>query len=144
MPTFEQDPERARELGRKGGRASARRRAPPPEPGVYTILDVIAGWVEFAAPSWATWRVCLKALFGLPLAPDELPVFERHTGRSAAPTTPVREGWLVCGRRSGKSRIAALIAVYIAVFRRHWLARGERSEERRVGKECRSRWSPYH
>src|SRR2546430_6196716 len=24
------------------------------------------------------------------------------------------------------------------------LARGERSEERRVGKECRSRWSPYH
>src|SRR2546430_13591180 len=24
-----------------------------------------------------------------------------------------------------------------------WLIR-ERSEERRVGKECRSRWSPYH
>ena len=24
-----------------------------------------------------------------------------------------------------------------------WSARG-RSEERRVGKECRSRWSPYH
>src|SRR5258708_27765773 len=23
-------------------------------------------------------------------------------------------------------------------------ARGPRSEERRVGKECRSRWSPYH
>ena len=23
-------------------------------------------------------------------------------------------------------------------------ARGRRSEERRVGKECRSRWSPYH
>ena len=22
--------------------------------------------------------------------------------------------------------------------------RGPRSEERRVGKECRSRWSPYH
>ena len=34
----------------------------------------------------------------------------------------------------------------------HWFDRmteygfveGERSEERRVGKECRSRWSPYH
>ena len=25
-----------------------------------------------------------------------------------------------------------------------WLARLLRSEERRVGKECRSRWSPYH
>ena len=24
------------------------------------------------------------------------------------------------------------------------LVRSERSEERRVGKECRSRWSPYH
>ena len=23
-------------------------------------------------------------------------------------------------------------------------ANGKRSEERRVGKECRSRWSPYH
>ena len=25
-----------------------------------------------------------------------------------------------------------------------YIARAERSEERRVGKECRSRWSPYH
>ena len=27
-----------------------------------------------------------------------------------------------------------------------WVTHGgsERSEERRVGKECRSRWSPYH
>src|SRR3712207_7986546 len=28
--------------------------------------------------------------------------------------------------------------------RRMGAARGPRSEERRVGKECRSRWSPYH
>ena len=25
-----------------------------------------------------------------------------------------------------------------------WLGLPPRSEERRVGKECRSRWSPYH
>src|ERR1043165_3145468 len=25
-----------------------------------------------------------------------------------------------------------------------WLMMSDRSEERRVGKECRSRWSPYH
>ena len=25
-----------------------------------------------------------------------------------------------------------------------FLITGDRSEERRVGKECRSRWSPYH
>src|SRR5215470_19678640 len=28
--------------------------------------------------------------------------------------------------------------------RGHPAQRGQRSEERRVGKECRSRWSPYH
>src|SRR3712207_8539755 len=27
---------------------------------------------------------------------------------------------------------------------RRYTPRGGRSEERRVGKECRSRWSPYH
>ena len=26
----------------------------------------------------------------------------------------------------------------------NWQLHGVRSEERRVGKECRSRWSPYH
>ena len=25
-----------------------------------------------------------------------------------------------------------------------WMLNEDRSEERRVGKECRSRWSPYH
>ena len=29
-------------------------------------------------------------------------------------------------------------------FRKEPTVRAERSEERRVGKECRSRWSPYH
>src|SRR2546422_6851263 len=31
-----------------------------------------------------------------------------------------------------------------ALRRRHHLLPRHRSEERRVGKECRSRWSPYH
>ena len=30
------------------------------------------------------------------------------------------------------------------VFRSHSYESALRSEERRVGKECRSRWSPYH
>ena len=39
--------------------------------------------------------------------------------------------------------ILALVFIYLAV--RHTDRRlDERSEERRVGKECRSRWSPYH
>src|SRR3989442_12624235 len=35
------------------------------------------------------------------------------------------------------SEIERLIAYYECLL-------GQRSEERRVGKECRSRWSPYH
>src|SRR2546430_14888691 len=37
--------------------------------------------------------------------------------------------------------------IYVAPPDRHLLLmpdRVQRSEERRVGKECRSRWSPYH
>ena len=32
----------------------------------------------------------------------------------------------------------------LAVGKVQYEDRAERSEERRVGKECRSRWSPYH
>src|SRR5256885_17030234 len=40
--------------------------------------------------------------------------------------------------------IAALVvlAFVLIIATSEW--RRERSEERRVGKECRSRWSPYH
>ena len=36
---------------------------------------------------------------------------------------------------------AAISMISIALRRQCWI---DRSEERRVGKECRSRWSPYH
>ena len=42
-------------------------------------------------------------------------------------------------RRRSKRPLAPPLALNV---RRYWLLR--RSEERRVGKECRSRWSPYH
>src|SRR2546426_361244 len=32
----------------------------------------------------------------------------------------------------------------VSIARRHFRHARQRSEERRVGKECRSRWSPYH
>ena len=32
----------------------------------------------------------------------------------------------------------------VEFLRKNGQAKAERSEERRVGKECRSRWSPYH
>src|SRR5712664_4913294 len=40
--------------------------------------------------------------------------------------------------------LAAHDADFRAAAQRHREQRLVRSEERRVGKECRSRWSPYH
>ena len=39
------------------------------------------------------------------------------------------------------SFVLGILAAWFVVSRR---GRTRRSEERRVGKECRSRWSPYH
>src|SRR2546425_2449733 len=48
--------------------------------------------------------------------------------------------WMIPVSKSAsenKTKIACLQAIVIA-------GQSFRSEERRVGKECRSRWSPYH
>ena len=37
-----------------------------------------------------------------------------------------------------------VIAMGVLALAAGWVDRYIRSEERRVGKECRSRWSPYH
>src|SRR5256886_8993076 len=42
------------------------------------------------------------------------------------------------------ARIAFFLAIAYFLFLVWRDRRHERSEERRVGKECRSRWSPYH
>ena len=57
------------------------------------------------------------------------------------PVMPVEEALIV------NLLLMSLFAVQHSVmarkqFKRWWTLR--RSEERRVGKECRSRWSPYH
>jgi hypothetical protein len=76
--------------------------------------------------SWAIWRVVLKASFGIQLTPCEMETFRSVAGDRAPPRRRARELWAVVGRRGGKSRIAAAIAVYLALFVKHKLARGER------------------
>jgi hypothetical protein len=84
---------------------------------------------HFASATWARWKVFIKAVFGLggSMTADEVAVFCHHTGRTQPPTQPFGEAALVCGRRGGKSRILAVIAVYLAVFRDYgrYLAAGE-------------------
>ena len=67
--------------------------------------------------TWSTWLVVLKAAFGLKLDDEELEVFAGVAGSRAPPRSRVRELWAVVGRRGGKSRIAAALAVYFAVLR---------------------------
>ncbi len=75
--------------------------------------------------SWSLWLVVLKAAFGLQLSADELALFASVAGSRKPPTERVRELWCVVGRRGGKSKMAALIAVFIALFVKHRLSTGE-------------------
>jgi phage terminase large subunit-like protein len=87
------------------------------------LLGAALGPVE---PTWSTWDVVLKAFYGLALSEDELKIFASVAGDRAPPTQRVRELWAIIGRRGGKSRMAAALAVYIALFMKPKLAPGER------------------
>ncbi len=82
---------------------------------------------HFDGASWDRWKVALKALFALPMDDADLATFAEHTGRAAAPAVPFREAAWVVGRRGGKSRILALLAVFVGCFVDHapHLAAGE-------------------
>ena len=104
-------------------------RARPP----LTIIDAMADDKLFARwfrdpTTWHAWSTLLAALFGLPLTDEQLAIYHRCTGRTVPPSEPANEGWLICGRRAGKSFVLALIAVYLAAFHdyRRYLSPGER------------------
>src|SRR5262249_48155364 len=58
---------------------------------------------------------------------EQIAVYRSCTGRTEPPSAPAEEGWLVCGRRGGKSFILALVAVFLAAFKdyRPFLQPGE-------------------
>ena len=64
--------------------------------------------------SWAPWETFLASAFALPIPDADL--FTRCTGRATPPKQPIKEAWMIVGRRGGKSRITALIATYLACF----------------------------
>src|SRR3712207_8903268 len=63
--------------------------------------------------------------------PEESVTFPCTTARST----------ISCSSRSRSGRVAGAV---MDADPRHAAGPPPRSEERRVGKECRSRWSPYH
>jgi hypothetical protein len=73
----------------------------------------------YSGDSWSTWHSVLKAAYALPMSSAELERFHAVAGNRNPPRKPVREAWIVAGRRSGKDAISAAIAVYAAVFGNH-------------------------
>ncbi|MFC7695053.1 terminase large subunit domain-containing protein [Paeniroseomonas aquatica] len=97
-------------------------------PDILTVMeDPNLFGPHFKGASWEPWKAFLGGLFGLPMTPEQFELFKQFTGRTVAPTAPVREASLICGRRAGKSRVCSYVATYLACFRdyRPYLAPGE-------------------
>lgn len=107
------------------------RKPPPPAAAMPSILDALDDPALFASHftgmSWRAWRAFLAALFGLPMTEAEAAIYREHTGRTTPPAQPFAEAALIVGRRGGKSRVLASIAVFLATMRDYqpFLAPGE-------------------
>ena len=93
-------------------------------PSILALMNRVLD-ETFGGSSWDAWRTVLSAAFGLNLSTDQLAQFRELTGRQHAPTTPVSELWLLLGRRSGKSIVAALVAIFFACVREYRVTPGE-------------------
>src|SRR5581483_7575669 len=113
-----------------------------PEPGepLLQVADrvarVAATEQRQAMNSARSWRSC-----PLPFAPTS-----RLTGSPSRKMSSV--GMLITSYRRAVSGLSSTFSLATVTLPRCSEAissrAGARSEERRVGKECRSRWSPYH
>jgi phage terminase large subunit-like protein len=59
----------------------------------------------------------VAALFAAPMTDEQFDLYREHTGRTVAPSKPFTEAALVVGRRGGKSRLLAFVAVALATMR---------------------------
>jgi len=87
--------------------------------------DALLGAALGPADSWSTWLVALRAAFGIKLNRSERRTFASIAGSRKRPKHKLQELWCIAGRGSGKSRISAAIAVYLACFQDHDLDAGE-------------------
>ena len=89
-----------------------------------TDRNLLGSALGYVGP-WSTWIAVLRAAFGLELTDEERAIFARVAGNRAPPSNRVRELWAVVGRRGGKSRMAAALAIFQGCFVKHDLAAGE-------------------
>ena len=95
----------------------------PVEAGRYRLMAA-------RACPWASRTIIVRRLMGLE---------DAISMGLAGPTHDVNS-WTFDLDPDGKDPVTGLERLQTAYFNRI----PDRSEERRVGKECRSRWSPYH
>jgi hypothetical protein len=118
---------------KKWGAPRRRRKAAPvavelPRDIVQAMLDKsLLGAGLGDLKTWQQWLMALRGAFAIKLNRAEAKAFAAIAGGRKPPVQKVREFWAVLGRRSGKSRIAAALAVYFAVLVDHTgkLAPGE-------------------
>jgi len=79
--------------------------------------------------TWASWIAMLKSLFAVKMSKKELALYRECTSREKPPERPFREAVCICGRRSGKSFTASIIACYLGLFfdYQQFLGPGERA-----------------
>jgi len=84
---------------------------------VESMLDPTWFGEFFPEPeTWTNWMAFLDALQGQELTPCEFEAYRRFTGRSKAPEEAFRQAFVISGRRSGKSRIASIVSVYLCLL----------------------------
>jgi hypothetical protein len=86
----------------------------------------ISTFIRRALPgdSWRPWRSVIAAALGKP--PGDPALVRRIADRKHLPTRPVKEGWIIAGRGSGKSRAVATVGAAFATCRTYRRAPGER------------------
>jgi hypothetical protein len=76
---------------------------------------ITEGMRQCRGDSWRTWRIILKAAYGVPLPDDELETF-REVAHRDPPPGRVKELWLIIGARGGKDSVASMIATQMACY----------------------------
>jgi len=109
--------------------------------GTFLILRILASITQVSI-----FSLNLTTAMGLGLAIDYslfiLSRYREEVHRGMAPHDAVVRSVATAGRTVAFSAIT--VAISLGALLIFPLAFLRRSEERRVGKECRSRWSPYH
>ena len=110
-------------------------------------------WIFYIFGAWLLWTAISQAREGVEEPEEHSPEEYKPTGfvKLVARVVPMTDGFVggkIIHRARGRTMITPLLLVIIAIGTADVMfavdSIDDRSEERRVGKECRSRWSPYH